>query len=81
MDFSKYSFLEHLWFKSKFYNNILLRVPNGTPTTQTCSCCGNILKNEFKLTLKDRLYKCDKCGLELDRDINSSRNIRNLKFS
>jgi putative transposase len=40
-------------------------------TTKTCSCCGN--KKEVG---KDKIYKCSKCGLEADRDINAAKNIR-----
>ena len=43
---------------------------NGTTTE--CSRC-----HHYKpMTLADRVYRCDKCGLELDRDINSAINIK-----
>ena len=43
-------------------------------TSKTCTKCGCINKG---LRLKDRTYKCknNKCLLEIDRDINASRNI------
>lgn len=41
-------------------------------TSKTCSHCGHI-KNDLKL--KDRLYKCLNCKLEIDRDVNGSRNV------
>ena len=44
------------------------------PSSKTCSCCGNI-KNDLKL--KDRIYKCEKCGITIDRDINAAINLRN----
>jgi putative transposase len=40
-------------------------------TSQTCSCCSN----KKKLELKDRIYSCDNCGLNLDRDHNAAINI------
>jgi putative transposase len=40
-------------------------------TSQDCSRCGH----RKKLTLADRIYHCDKCGLEIDRDLNAARNI------
>jgi putative transposase len=40
-----------------------------------CSNCGNI---KSELTLKDRVYKCNECSIELDRDLNASFNIHNL---
>ena len=40
-------------------------------TSKTCTDCGKINKN---LGGKEE-FKCGKCGLEIDRDINTSRNI------
>ena len=34
--------------------------------------CGNIKKD---LTLKDREYQCDSCGVKIDRDYNAPINI------
>nr|WP_297488116.1 zinc ribbon domain-containing protein [uncultured Cetobacterium sp.] len=34
------------------------------------------MKSELKLS--ERTYKCETCGIELDRDINASINIREL---
>ncbi|KLL03748.1 MAG: transposase IS605 [Mycoplasmataceae bacterium RV_VA103A] len=48
---------------------------NPRNTTQTCSLCGELVKE--KLDLRQRLFKCWNCELELDRDINSARNILN----
>ena len=31
----------------------------------------------FVLVFKDRVYKCDNCGLEIDRDKNASINLGN----
>ena len=42
-------------------------------TSQTCSCCGQ--KSPKKLTLRDRTFDCDFCGMSLDRDVNAARNI------
>lgn len=44
------------------------------PSSKTCSCCGSIKRN---LKLKDRVYKCDSCGFEMDRDLNASINLMN----
>jgi len=53
--------------------NIELRlVDTFYPSSKTCSCCGNIKKD---LKLKDRIYKCCNCGLEIDRDYNASINL------
>ena len=45
------------------------------PSSKTCSRCGSI-KTDLKLS--DRIYRCDKCGLEIDRDFNASLNLRSV---
>ena len=72
MSIAPYRFLERLIFKSKEYGNKIFTIKPGTPTTQTCSNCGNVKLKEDKLTLNDRIYKCNKCGYEEDRDKNSA---------
>ena len=53
--------------------NIELRVVDTFyPSSKTCSCCSNIKKD---LKLNNRIYKCNNCGLEIDRDYNASINL------
>lgn len=61
------------------YNIELVIADKFYPSTQKCSNCGNIKKGDDKLSLKDRIYKCNKCGLEIDRDYNASINLKNYK--
>ncbi len=57
-------------------NHIELRIVDRFyPSSKTCSNCGKIKKD---LKLSDRIYKCD-CGLAIDRDLNSSINLKNAK--
>ena len=72
MSIAPYRFLERLIFKSKEYGNKIFTIKPGTPTTQTCSNCGNVKKDKDKLTLNDRTYICNKCRYEEDRDKNSA---------
>ena len=46
------------------------------PSSKICSKCGNIYKD---LKLNNRIYKCPKCNNCLDRDLNASINLCNLK--
>jgi len=46
------------------------------PSSKRCSCCGNIKKD---LKLSDRIYKCERCGMETDRDLNAGMNLRDAK--
>jgi len=42
------------------------------PSSKACSRCGCVKAN---LTLADRTYTCDDCGLVIDRDLNAARNL------
>ncbi len=58
-------------------NDIELRVVSRWyPSSKTCSCCGYIKKD---LKLSDRIYICDDCGFEIDRDLNAAINLKNAK--
>lgn len=46
---------------------------NPAYTTQDCSNCGARAKR--RLGLQDRVYRCERCGLVLDRDRNSAVNM------
>ena len=41
-------------------------------SSKTCSGCGGV---KAKLSLSERTYRCDSCGLVLDRDVNAAINI------
>ena len=41
-------------------------------TSKTCSSCGTIKQ---ALTLRDRIYDCNNCGVSMDRDYNACLNI------
>ena len=59
--------------KSKLINNPRVEVLDRfVPTTKYCPVCGNI-KND--ISLSDRVYHCDICGYECDRDIHSANNM------
>ncbi len=51
---------------------VVLVNPRGT--SKTCSRCDWVKEN---LKLSDRMFRCDRCGLEIDRDLNAAINIRN----
>lgn len=42
------------------------------PSSKTCSNCGTV---KIKLSLKERVYRCDHCGLVIDCDLNTAINI------
>ena len=48
------------------------------PSSKTCSNCGTVKK---ELDLKDRIYICGTCNIEIDRDLNASINIKRVGAS
>ena len=57
-------------------NNIELVVADGFyPSSKTCSSCGKI-KDDLKL--KDRVYRCPRCGTVIDRDLNAAINLSRI---
>ena len=60
-----YSIRTKLINKCKERNIELRLVDTFYPSSKTCSCCGNI---KATLKLSERIYHCECCGLEIDRD-------------
>jgi putative transposase len=48
------------------------------PSSKTCSRCGTV---KAKLSLSERTYSCEACGLVIDRDVNAARNLLTLAAS
>lgn len=48
------------------------------PSSKTCSGCGCV---KAKLGLSERIFRCEPCGLVLDRDVNAARNLLKLAAS
>lgn len=59
--------------KCRMLNKVFIQVDTYYPSSQICNRCGSI--NKKMKDLKKREYKCSKCGIEIDRDINASINI------
>ena len=69
---SFYTIKEHLIRKAKERNIVVRLVDRFYPSSKTCSNCGSYKKD---LKLSQRVYHCDNCQEEIDRDFNASRNI------
>ena len=68
-----YEFRVKLINKAK-QNDIEIRLANRFyPSSKLCSYCNNIKKD---LQLKDRVYVCEHCNSEIDRDFNASLNLK-----
>ena len=70
---SLYEIVREINYKGNYYNIPLVYVDRYYKSTQLCSSCGS----ERVMLLSDRTYRCDICGNVIDRDLNSSINIRN----
>lgn len=64
-----------LAYKSLWNGGRLVVADRWYPSSKTCSGCGTV---KTKLTLSERAYRCDSCGLVLDRDLNAARNLAAL---
>lgn len=69
-----YELRRQLEYKSKWYGREFIMVDRWFASSKLCSGCGHKHQN---LTLNDRIYNCNNCGLEIDRDLNASINIKN----
>ena len=65
--------IRRLKYKCKWLNKKLIQVNRYYASSQICSSCGN--KSKKMKDIKIREYKCPKCGIEIERDINASINI------
>ena len=50
---------------------VVERIDQWYPSTQLCSACGS----RANMTLSMRTYRCQDCGLVIDRDANAAKNI------
>lgn len=73
-----YEFKKQLKYKCEFNGIKFIEADRWYPSSKTCSNCGNIKK---RLSLSERIYKCEHCGLEIDRDLNASINLSKYELA
>ena len=66
-------FRRQLEYKAARTGAALRVVDRWYPSSKTCSNCGVV---KAKLSLSERTFNCDACGLSMDRDLNAAINIR-----
>ena len=74
-DVSWSSFVSKLEYKIAENQGYLVKIDKFYPSSKTCSNCGCV---KDKLSLSERVYHCEECGFEIDRDLNASINILNV---
>lgn len=76
-DYAWGMFVNMLQYKSDWYGKNLIKIGRFEPSSKTCSKCGNV---NHDLKLDNRQWKCIKCNIEHDRDINAANNILDFAF-
>jgi len=66
------AFTAMLEYKAKFYGRDFHRIGRFEPTSQICSACG---VKDGRKPLAVREWRCKKCGIVHDRDVNAAKNI------
>jgi putative transposase len=66
-------FRRQLEYKTARTGAVLCVVDRWFPSSKTCSNCGVV---KAKLSLSERTFNCDACGLSIDRDVNAAINIK-----
>ncbi|WP_306302431.1 RNA-guided endonuclease InsQ/TnpB family protein, partial [Gordonia rhizosphera] len=64
-----------LGYKTRWYGSVLVEADRWYPSSKTCSACQAV---KTKLSLADRVFACDNCGLRIDRDLNAAINLARL---
>lgn len=67
-----------LAYKTAWNGGRLILADRWYPSSKTCSACGAV---KAKLSLAERTYICESCGLVIDRDVNAARNLLKLAVS
>lgn len=78
MDSGFFEFRRQLDYKARFYGATIVVADRWFPSSKTCSCCGSV---KTELALSQRIFTCDTCGREIDRDLNAACNLEHLAAS
>jgi putative transposase len=68
----------HFGYKTTWNGGRLVLADRWYPSSKTCSACG---WRKPSLTLAERTFICEECGLVMDRDENAARNLLGLAAS
>ena len=64
-----------LAYKCAWYGSRLVVADRWYPSSKTCSGCKTV---KAKLSLAQRTFSCERCGLVIDRDVNAAINLASL---
>jgi putative transposase len=77
-DVGFHEFKRQLLYKADWYGAQVILADRWEPSSKTCSGCGWV---DEDLTLSNRTFHCEQCGLVLDRDLNAALNLAQLAGS
>lgn len=72
-DLGFYEFRRQLVYKQAHYGTKVELLDRWYPSSKTCSRCGHIQP----MPLRSRVFDCQECGFQIDRDLNASINLEN----
>lgn len=78
LDVGMGEFRRQLEYKSEWYGSQIQVADMFYPSSKTCSVCGHI---KSELSLSERVFECEQCHAQIDRDLNSSVNLERLAVS
>jgi putative transposase len=67
-----------LEYKTGWHGGRVVLAGRFYPSSKTCSACGTV---KATLSLAERTFRCEHCGLVTDRDVNAARNLLHLAVS
>lgn len=65
-------FVRQLEYKSAWYGSKVIVADRFFPSTKRCSRCGLV---KHTLELSNRTFRCEQCGVVMDRDLNAALNL------
>lgn len=74
-DMGFYEFRRQLEYKCKLNGSSLIIADRFFASSKTCSNCGHIKQ---ELSLSERVFVCEQCSCQIDRDLNAAINLSRL---
>lgn len=68
-----YEFRRQIEYKAAWTGLQVVIADRFYPSSKTCIVCGHVKKN---LVLSERIYHCEECGNEIDRDLQAAINLK-----
>ena len=74
-DMGFYEFRRQIEYKCSLYGSTFVIADQWFPSSKTCANCG-IKKDTMKLS--ERMFQCEHCSFQIDRDLNAAINLKKV---